>query len=297
MLSAHCPAIRPAVLDGKQGLGEKGVCRSSRVDPGGGEVVNSAFCYSVSLVLIGLAWSLPGQAMEIEQCDYSWGQSTLEVTEDWIELRKPDTGPVRFGEGRMDYAGERVNLSDAEVDRARIYESEVRRIIEEFRVIAREAVEIAAYASTQTITAVFGPSVMDGLEEDFEGFRQELEAEIEATREFDATGIEAELERKVEAFVLSIMPKLSIAVARTALSSILAEPGSGDPPTGVEGLEERIEAEIEARAEPLRARVEALCPRLEKLHDLESEFEDSLEPAYRFRFIRRDPAGEASAGP
>ncbi|MEA5445598.1 DUF2884 family protein [Gammaproteobacteria bacterium AB-CW1] len=207
----------------------------------------------------------------------------LEITQSHVEVAD-EQRTARFSGGSLTVDGQTMPLSAEGSARAAAYEQEVRELVEEFRVIAAEAVDIGIYAASTAVTTVFGETATRNLNADLESLREELLEAIATTTDFNAETFGQQIDQSVKQAVENAKPELIKAGIGLALTALLL--GEEHIEERVAGLEETIEAEVEARAAEIEAHAEALCPRLKALAAKEEALVAELDEAQQFRFIQ-----------
>lgn len=227
--------------------------------------------------LLGLLASAPGAtagvSLDGKECrvdsDYSMSLSPERLT-----LGREDGRPARIemAGGRLWIDGEAIELDAADRERVLRFERAVRELAPEVRAITGEAIEIAYSALTEVAIAL-GDKPEPMLER-LERSRAALESRLLGAGD----GLEVDgalIENTVETLVGEFVPLLIGQITTAAVSAAL----SGDRTrireieARAETMEAEIERSVEAHADALKRRAEALCPKLAAL----DEIDDALE--------------------
>jgi hypothetical protein len=213
------------------------------------------------------------------ECDVS-SDYDLRIDRDALVFTSKSASPARveLRHGELLLDGKAQALSAADRQRIAAYEDGVRRLVPVVLAIARDAVDIAFDAIEQVARAFAGDEhAVERSVAKFEKIRAEARERI--AREFDSPAFDQkQFEKLVESTIASVVPDLAADVAAAAVKVALS--GDGHAAAELEKRADRlgheIEREVEARASKLEARVDALCPRLSELEQIESSLELKL---------------------
>ena len=220
----------------------------------------------------------------------------FKITDDALVFERDSGNPerVEFRHGELIIDGQRQNLSTADRDRVARFERDAREIVPEAKAIALDAVDLAAVALEQVATAFAsgddrdriiarGNDLRVRLRDRIESFISELRTcqrlrdRIESANSSDSFD-EEEFEEAIEEIVETAVPELVGGVAAMAMKAAFS--GDEDMVTQIEAraeeLERTIEREVEARADLIETRADALCERVRQLDQIESQFEFAM---------------------
>lgn len=250
----------------------------------------------VLVLAMGLGFGLQAHAMDIHVSGDSCGYRTdydVHVTDAGIAFDRDSGTPqhVFMHAGQIRVDGKSLDISGDDAERLRQYETQVRALLPEVASIAREGLDIG-FGAIATVTATFAEDPAD---------RKHMLDKINtkraaAMREIDqgiASGIwkQEALERTVEEGVGTAVSELVGTVTAGAVSAAL----SGDQ-TKVAALEARansldatLNKEVNARADKLGHRADALCPRMQALDDLQKRFSFRLSDGSPLKLVSPDP--------
>lgn len=227
-----------------------------------------------------------GIAIDSDGCDID-SDYGLTIESGRIAFTRED-GPaarIEMAGGQMRIDGKPVALSEADRARVREFEAGVRKLVPEVRAIAMEAVEIAFTALQEVAVGLSGDPqpILDRMD----ASRARLVREVvgdESRLIID----EARVESAVDELVGEIVPELVGQITAAAVTAALA--GDYDKIQEIESradsLEAQVEAKVEPRAEALKARADALCPRVAELDALDEAFEVRLAGGERLDLLR-----------
>lgn len=190
-----------------------------------------------------------------------------------FERAAPAPTRVEIGDGRLRADGAEVPV-DAPT-RARLVEFEqgVRALLPRVRRIATDGVGLAMSALRAEAAALgLGAATRDDLDRRLVRHATDLERRIAAstgTREWQPEA----LERELEGIVAEIAPIVAADLGQQAIDATLE--GDFERAAVLQqralGLVDELQPRLERRMQPLRQRVEALCPELRRLHRLQRD--------------------------
>lgn len=246
----------------------------------------------------GLALGLPAQAhglhMQHDQCSFGTDYDVLVKPEGITFEREGGTpGRVFMHDGALRVDGRTVGVSVADAARLRDYEAQVRSLLPEVASIAREGVDIGFDALT-TVVATFADDAAE---------RSRLTAELDARRtralaSVDAGpghgvwrqhGIEDLMQDQVGGAVSTLVSTVTTKAVKAALSG--DEHQVDALAARADAMERSIDEQVDARAEKLGARADALCPRMARLDQLQQQFQFRLADGSRLALVDQQ-AGE-----
>jgi hypothetical protein len=216
-----------------------------------------------------------------------------------IAFDRSDGNPasVFMHAGQLQVDGRDVSVSRADADRLRDYEKQVRALMPELAGIAREGVDIGFSAMT-TVAATFA--------ENGEA-RRELVARLDrdharALERIDqgiGRGVwkQHDLDDVVEDGLQGAVSELASTVAAGAVKAAFSgDQGRIDAlQARAESLDKSIGKEVDARADRLDRRAQALCPRLTALQLLQQQFQFRLADGSSLQLLTREPAHDDAA--
>ncbi|MFO1494023.1 MAG: DUF2884 family protein [Lysobacterales bacterium] len=198
----------------------------------------------------------------------------LTVETDALRFQRNGGPAIEFADGRVRIDGVEQTISAGDRDRVVQFEQEVRRLLPEVRQIAGEAVEIAFTALQGVITSFSSEANRGEFERELSALRAEIDRAIASAH--STRIIEDQLfEQRVEEFATRLAPRLAGEFAAAAVSAALSgdEARASEIEQRAEQLSREVEASVEAPAKALEARVNALCPRVQAL----DQIDDALE--------------------
>ncbi|HEX7813572.1 DUF2884 family protein [Dyella sp.] len=192
--------------------------------------------------------------------------------------------------GAIDVDGRPIAVSSDDAVRLQQFEGQVRGLLPEVTSIARESLDIGFGALT-TVAATFSedPGERKAMLDKINAKRAQALAEIDKGM---AQGVwrHDDMERSVEDGITTAVSELVSSVTGSAVSAAL----SGDQ-AKVEALEARadsldksINKEVDARAEQLGKRAQALCPRVQQLDQLQKQFAFRLNDGSSLNLLTAD---------
>ena len=217
--------------------------------------------------------------------------SAYDLTVEPSRLRFERSGgsEIVFADGQVRIDGVEQTLSAA--DRARVlqFEQEVRRLLPEVRQIAGEAVKIAFTALQGVITRFSSEANRAEFERELDGLRAEIDraiASAHSTRIIE----DQRFEQRVQDFATRLAPRLAGEFAAATVSAALSgdEARASEIEQRAEQLSRDVEASVEAPAKALEARVNALCPRVQALDQIDDALELRLPDGQPLRLFEVD---------
>lgn len=229
-------------------------------------------------IAIALCASATVDAAGIAELADTCGASSsydLDVAIDALRFERAAPAPLRIelDEGRL-----RVDGIDAATDaatRARLVEFEqgVRALLPRARRIGTDGVDLAisaldAEAAALRLGAATRADIATRLARHATDLKRRI-ASSTGTREWQPEA----LERELEAVVAEIAPLAAADLAQQALAATLEGDfeRAAELQAGALDLVDELQPRLERRMQPLRARIEALCPELQRLHRLQRE--------------------------
>ena len=246
--------------------------------------------WAASLALCGAT-----QAHDIQIHDGQCGYSTafdVHVTQDginfWREAGHP--GKVAMHDGHLSIDGRDVAVSPDDAARLRDYETQVRSLLPEVAEIAREGVDIG-FAAMRAVLLTFAEN--DDERRDMVG-RLDANHRQALARIDDGLGkgvwkphdMDEVIEGSIQQSVSDLVAKVTGAAVKAALSGDQTKVAALE--ARADSLDHTIDKEVNARANQLGKRADALCPRLHALDSLQQQFQFRLQDGSRLRLLSRE---------
>lgn len=244
---------------------------------------------------VGMAFAAQTQARGLhfdnDQCGFTTSYD-VRVNADGIafdhEGGKPTSVFMHDGQLRVD--GRQLALSNADADRLRQYEGQVRALLPEVAGIVREGLDIGFSAMT-TVATTFAENgeergqLLDRLNRKHAAALKQVDQGIGngVWKQHEVAGV-------VEEGVQSAVSEMAGTVTANALKAAL----SGDEAkmaalqARADSLDKTIDREVDARADRLGERAQALCPRLTELERLQQQFQFRLGDGSRLQLLSRE---------
>ncbi|TBR36800.1 MULTISPECIES: DUF2884 family protein [Dyella] len=247
---------------------------------------------TVLALAAGLSFGATAQAKDVHINDGTCGYTTnydVRVNSNGVFFDNKDAKPasVYMHDGKLVVDGKSIAVTDDDAQRLRNYENGVRQMLPEVTVIAREGVDIG-FTAMRTVLATFSEN---------EGDRRKYTSKLEASRNKALTEIDNTLAKGVwnrESFgdamgeaMGSTIADLASTVAANAVAAALT--GDQSKVAALEAransLDKSVNKEIEARADKLSVRADALCPRIEAMAQTQQQFQFRLSDGSRLQLI------------
>jgi hypothetical protein len=225
------------------------------------------------------------------QCDYD-SDYTVQVQPDGVVFTRHDdhAADVFMHDGQLRIDGHTVTVSSEDATRLREYEQQVRDLVPWIAAIARDGVDIG-YSALTTVLAT-----LDDSGDDRTNLLQELhDRRIEALQQVDNTlgqgmwkaGDENRFfNENLENTVSDLVGRLTGSAVSDALSGDTTRLAALE--ARAKALDATLDKAVEAPAEKLGQRAEALCPRLSALHQLQQQFQFRLADGERLQLLSTD---------
>jgi hypothetical protein len=264
----------------------------------GMRIIGMALILAVGAALCGAA-----QAHDIQihdgQCGYST-QFDVHVTQDginfWRDAAHP--GKVVMHAGHLSIDGRDVVVSADDAARLRDYENQVRSLLPEVAEIAREGVNIG-FAAMRAVLLTFAEN--DDERRDMVG-RLDANHRQALARIDDGLGkglwkqhdMDDVIEGSIQQSVSDLVGKVTGAAVKAALSGDQSKVAALE--ARADSLDHTIDKEVNARADQLGKRADALCPRLHALESLQQQFQFRLQDGSHLQLLSRDRANPQKPG-
>ena len=208
-----------------------------------------------------------------DQCDISLNYD-LSVSPEHIRIIDNDQTMIDIYKDELLFVkGDQVNLSASEQKLVSDYAASIRQSVPEVAKIATEAVSIAYHG----INTALGQHVdLAETESRFNELKNKIDEKFNSDNghysfrqgEFNTTADNQELEVMVEEIVEDMVPKL----IGSLMMNIGSAMSSGETSfKDLENLGDRIEQEIEGKAEVLEQRAHAFCKKLKQVDKMEDQ--------------------------
>lgn len=261
---------------------------------------------TLSLLTLAAALTLTAQTQarglhfDNDQCGFSTSYD-VRVNADGIAFDHQGGRPssVFMHDGQLRVDGRPVVLSAADAQRVRQYEGQVRALLPEVAGIVREGLDIGFSA----MTAVATTFAENGEEREqlLERLNRKHAAALEQIDRGLGDGIwkQHEVAGVFEEGVQSAASEMAGTVTASAVKAAL----SGDESkmaaleARADSLEKTIDREVDARADRLGERAQALCPRLTELEQLQQQFQFRLGDGSRLQLLSRERGNDGNALP
>ncbi len=199
---------------------------------------------------------------------------TLTVTPQHLLIKQGDETVIDIYNDSMVFVrGERISLTDDQQAMIEEYSTSIRASVPEVMEIAVEAVEVAF----DGINAAFGEFAdLSTTKDKFEEIKQSVRDKYESNNghytfsegEFSVNIDDPEVDQAVEEIMEDMMPQ----VVGSLLSNLGAAISNGDSDfSNFDNMEERIESEIDARADAIELKADAFCQKLKRVDQIESQ--------------------------
>ena len=231
-------------------------------------------------IVLGLAFLLAGNvSAETDVCNFSTDYN-IEINDERLIFSQTDGDKFEFIDDQLRINGKLAELTPSQLKTSLQFQSEVRVTVANIALIAVEGAELGLKAATIALTALFGDDeqMQQDLLEPIAAVSEKIKANISATR-LNTEALEKsldqafddELEQVVETAVTKYSGKILGGLMRSIFSDDKEE--LNDLEFRMENLERDIETYVEANAQALEAKADALCADLVKLDKLDAEME------------------------
>lgn len=246
-----------------------------------------------------LAPGLPAHAEGVHLHDQKCSFGTdydVRVQPDGIAFERDDGTPGRvfMHDGALRVDGRAMAVSAGDAARLREYEGQVRRLLPEVAAIAREGVDIGFDALT-TVVATFAdePAERSRLTEELNAQHRQALASVDnglGQGVWRKHSVEDLMEHQVGDAVSTLVGTVTAKAVKAALSGDQSQVAALE--ARADSLDKSIDKEVNARADRLGARADALCPQLARLDQLQQQFEFRLKDGSRLALVDRQEHGE-----
>lgn len=252
---------------------------------------------SMFTLAVGIAAGAQAQAHDLhfnnKQCGFTTNYD-VRVSVAGIAFDREGRQPasVFMHDGRLRVDGKPVALSGADAARLRQYEGQVRELLPEVAGIMREGLDIGFSAMTavavtfaanseerQRLLDRLGRSHAMALEQIDQGIGSGVWRQHEMA---DA------VEEGVQGALSEVVGTMTASAVKAALSGDQARMAALE--ARADALDKAIDREVDARADKLGRRAEALCPRLTGLEQLQQQLQFRLDDGSRLQLLSRERA-------
>jgi hypothetical protein len=253
---------------------------------------------------IGATFGATAQAHErhvhVDQCNFSTDYD-VRVNGDGLAFSRDDGKPasVFMHDGHLRVEGRDVTVSAADSERLRQYESAVRALLPEVAGMAREGLDIGFSAMT-TVATTFAENgderqrLLLKLNRERASAMQRIDAGIGAGV-WMQDDMQDVIEDGVEGAVSELVSTVAAGAVRAALSGDQSKIAALE--ARADSLDKSIDKEVNARADKLDARAQALCPRLTALDTLQQQMAFRLPDGSTLKLIDARPDRDSDAAP
>jgi hypothetical protein len=240
----------------------------------------------------GMALGMPAQAHGLHvndrECSFGTEYDVL-VKPGGLTFERQDGTPqsVFMHDGALRVDGRDVAVSAGDAGRLREYESQVRSLLPEIASIAREGVDIG-FNALATVVATFAddPAERSRLVAELEDQHRQALARVDdglGHGVWRRRGMQDLMENQVGGAVSTLVSTVTAKAVKAALSGDESQVAALE--ARADALEKSIDKEVDARADKLGERAEALCPRMERLDELQQAFEFRLKDGSRLALV------------
>jgi hypothetical protein len=258
---------------------------------------------SLLTLAVGMAFGVQAQAhglhVDNDQCGFTTNYD-VRANADGIAFEREDRQPasIFMHDGRLRVDGKQVALSDADAVRLRRYEGQVRELLPEVAGIVREGLDIGFSAMT-TVATTFAENgeergqLLDRLNRKHAAALEQVDQGIGSGvwKQHDVAGV---IEEGVQSAVSEMAGTVTANAVKAALSGDEAKVAALQ--ARADSLEKTIDREVDARADRLGERAQALCPRLTELERLQQQFQFRLGDGSRLQLLSRENKHDDKAG-
>ena len=259
----------------------------------------TAIALAAGLVL-GASVQAEGVHLHNDKCSFGTDYD-VRVQPDGVSFERDDgtPGQVFMHDGALRVDGRDVAVSAADAARLREYEGRVRRLLPEVAAIAREGVDIGFGALT-TVVATFAdqPAERSRLTAELNAQHRQALANVDnglGQGVWRKHSVEDLMEHQVGDAVSTLVSTVTAQAVKAALSGDQRQVAALEARAGT--LDKAIDREVDARADRLSERADALCPQLARLDELQQQFQFRLRDGSRLALVDRQAGhdNEASA--
>jgi hypothetical protein len=192
--------------------------------------------------------------------------------------------------GRLLVDGKPVAVSDADAGRLRLYEGQVRALLPEVAGIVREGLDIGFSAMT-TVATTFAEN-SEERQHLLERLNRNHVAELRQIDQGIGSGVWKQhemtdvIEQGVEGTVSEMVSTFTANAVKAALSGDQSKVAALQ--ARADSLDKSIDKEVNARADRLGQRAEALCPRLTTMEQLQQQLQFRLSDGSRLQLLSRE---------
>jgi len=183
---------------------------------------------------------------------------------------------IQLGHGRLAVDGRDVALDAEQHDRAVLFEADLRALVPKVRALARRGVDVALEALRAEAAGIGDDATQQALEQRLATHAADLKRRIDrstSTRDWQDEGFA----HHIDAVLADVAPLLAGALADQAVQDALA--GDIDAAAALReraaSLATGLQPRLEHRLEVLRPQVQALCPDVARLAELQRGLRDA----------------------
>jgi hypothetical protein len=246
-----------------------------------------AFALATGMAL-GVSAQAHGLRVNDQACHFGTDYD-VHVKPDGISFERQDGAPesVFMHDGALRVDGRDVAVSAADARRLREYESQVRSLLPEVASIAREGVDIG-FDALATVVASFAddPAERSRLVAQLNQQHRQALAQVDSGLGHGVwrqRGMQDLMENQMGDAISTLVSTVTAKAVKAALSGDESQVAALE--ARADALDRSIEKEVDARADKLGERAEALCPRMERLDALQQAFEFRLKDGSRLALV------------
>ena len=252
----------------------------------------------------GLALGMPVQAhglhLQNEQCSFGTDYD-VHVKPDGIAFERSEAAApqhVFMHDGTLRVDGRNLAVSAADAARLRDYERQVRSLLPQVASIAREGVDIGFDALT-TVVATFAedPAERSRLTAQLNTQHKQALAQVDnglGQGVWRRHSVDDLMEHQVGEAVSTLVSTVTANAVKAALSGDQSQVAALE--ARANALDRSIDQQVDARADKLGKRADALCPQLARLDQLQQQFQFRLAGGARLALVEHQADDdEASA--
>lgn len=226
-----------------------------------------------------------------DQCGFTTNYD-VRVNASGIAFDREDGKPasISMHDGRLRVDGKQVALSDADAERVRQYEGQVRALLPEVAGIVREGLDIGFSAMT-TVATTFAENgeererLLGRLNRNHAAALRQIDQGI-GSGVWKRHEMADVIKEGVEGTVSEMVGTVTANAVKAALSGDQSKVAALE--ARADSLDKSIDKEVDARADKLGQRARALCPRLTALEQLQQQLQFRLGDGSRLQLMSRE---------
>lgn len=255
---------------------------------------------SLLTLAVGVAAGAQAQAHDLhihgDQCSFTTDYD-VRVSDAGITFSRDDGTPARIfmHDGQLRVDGRAATVTSADAARLRDYERSVRALLPEVAGIAREGLDIGFSALT-AVAVTFAEDgdertrLLSRLNRDHARALSRIDAGL-GSGVWARHDMEDTIGDSVEGAVSELVGTVTAGAVKAALSGDQARIAALE--ARADSLDKTIDREVDARADQLDARAQALCPKLATLDQLQQQLEFRLPDGSALKLIDHERNADA----